>query len=185
MIAGLAPVGAQIRLRVECKQVSVGDVAAVLRAFAAVASEAYRDGLRRRRVRGRSRADVTVTSLTIGSPLDLVVDLALPPVLASLVGPEQWRGLVADVLQMLFATVEDHVLRRNRYSMGGDALAVAGERRNYLTVYRSDFFIEAPVEVFQDDRTIANVIRLVDAIGRVDGAGSLGAANDLRFPPLS
>lgn len=180
MIRGLAPVGAQIRLRVECERLSVADTAAILRAFAAVARGAYREEMRRHRVRGRSRADVVVASLTVGSPLDLVTDLALPPYATSALGDlpghaHQWLVLVADVLRLLGAMVG----RRTSSEKPG---ALDGGR---LTVLHPDGpAIEAPVTVLQDDRMTSNLIRLAEAIGRVDGAGTLGAAADPRFPPM-
>ena len=177
MIRALVPVGAQLRLRVECERLSVADTASILRAFAAVALGAYREEMRRRRLKGRSRADVAVVRLSVGSPLDLVTDLALPTyALGDLLGhPHQWPGLVADVLRMLSAMVGER-------ASSDDVDALDGGQ---VTVFHPDgSAVRAPVTVLQDDRMTSNLIRLAEAIGRVDGAGTIGAASDPRFPPM-
>ena len=177
MIRGLVPAGAQIRLLVECERLSVADTASILRAFSTVALGAYGEELRRHRVRGRSRADVTVVRLSVGSPLDLVTDLALPAYsLGDLLGPpHQWPSLAADVLRMLGAMIGQRASSEN-----GDA-SDGGQ----LTILRPDgSAVRAPVTVLQDDRMPSSLIRLVNAIGRVDGTGTLGATSDPRFPPM-
>ena len=76
---------------------------------------------------------------------------------------------------MLCAPVGERVLSEGGNATDGD----------HLTVFHPDgSTVRVPVEVLQNDRMTSNLIALVTAIGRVEGAATLGAASDPRFPPL-